>query len=63
MRKERSLEPREDDNPICPVCGWECETLYRNENGDVLGCDVCIETKDAAEWWQEHEEEMRYHGV
>ena len=48
------------ENPVCPVCGFDCETLYLSVNGEVLGCDNCIETKDAREWWEEHEEEMRY---
>lgn len=33
--------------PICPVCGEECETIYKARHGSVVGCDVCIETQDA----------------
>ena len=32
--------------PRCPVCGEECETLY-TKAGEVLGCDHCIEERDA----------------
>ena len=39
--------------PHCPICGNECETIYRrviSESGCVgsyVGCDVCREAKDA----------------
>lgn len=36
--------------PICPCCGEECETLYRDRNGEYVGCDVCVDTQDAWEW-------------
>ena len=37
---ERPLEPPEDDNPICPVCGEECKEIYRNFfTGEIIGCD------------------------
>lgn len=33
--------------PRCPVCGEECEIIYRNERyGDIIGCDVCIMEAD-----------------
>ena len=35
--------------PCCPVCGEECETMYRDRYGAYIGCDVCVETKDAWE--------------
>lgn len=35
--------------PRCPVCGEECETVYRNIYLDIVGCDVCLESKDAWE--------------
>lgn len=35
--------------PICPICGEECETMYKNRYGAYIGCDVCVETKDAWE--------------
>ena len=33
--------------PRCPVCGEECETIYKDRFGRCVGCDVCMETKDA----------------
>lgn len=42
--------PAEVKWPRCPICGQECETLYKSKNGAVVGCDECIETADA---WEE----------
>lgn len=33
--------------PICPVCGSECDTVYRNKAGDIVGCEECVGSKDA----------------
>lgn len=33
--------------PICPVCGASCETIYFDRNGDAVGCDECVEARDA----------------
>jgi hypothetical protein len=38
-----------DHTPICPVCGFECETIYLAGQTPV-GCDCCIESQDAYEW-------------
>lgn len=36
--------------PVCPVCGCECETVYKDKYGDIFGCNECVEEKDA---WNE----------
>lgn len=34
----------------CPVCGRVCEDLYLvASTGDVVGCDQCIQKKEASE--------------
>lgn len=33
--------------PICPLCGAECETIYINGYGEIIGCDDCTRTKSA----------------
>ena len=39
---------------VCPVCGRECEDLYVTAtSGDVVGCDQCIQKKDALDVMQE----------
>lgn len=35
-------------DPRCPCCGDVCETIYRYD-GEVIGCENCIETEDASE--------------
>jgi len=43
----------EEDEPICPVCGEECEELYIVD-GDVIGCDCCVNRVDASDWLYSH---------
>ena len=35
--------------PICPICGKECDTVYRNSNREIVGCTECVTTDDAWE--------------
>lgn len=43
----------------CPVCGEECEILYKDVNNEIVGCDQCMRTLDAADWYREQLEECR----
>lgn len=37
----------------CRVCGAEWpDKIVLDINGQVLGCDVCLNIKDADEWWE-----------
>ena len=40
-----------DEQPICPVCGSECVTVYKYLN-EIVGCDECLTSSDA---WEEDE--------
>ena len=31
----------------CPICGKECETIYYDKGGLLVGCGECIRIKDA----------------
>lgn len=42
-------KPRDPEYPICPICGEECETIYRNSDYEIVGCDECMKTEDAWE--------------
>ena len=42
-------DPPNYEVPHCPVCGQECETLYRDRYGEVIGCNDCIDAVDAWE--------------
>lgn len=36
--------------PVCPVCGEECESIYKDRWGNICGCENCVEKMDA---WEE----------
>ena len=43
-----------DDTPMCPICGEECETIYRvKDTKEVIGCDCCIEAIESWPWFNE----------
>lgn len=47
-RNERPIDPPDPGPlPLCPVCGEECETVYTDSTNEVVGCDVCLEARDA----------------
>lgn len=48
-RHLNSLE--EEYGPTCPICNSDCETFYYDfsGDGDIIGCENCVSTKDA---WQ-----------
>lgn len=39
--------------PHCPVCGDECETIFKDKDGYIFGCDNCIKKVDAWECMDE----------
>ena len=47
---EETGYPRPVRFPRCPVCGEECEKLYKDKWGEVFACDQCVEEVDA---WEE----------
>lgn len=46
MERTGYPDGKEPQQPICPVCGEECDTLYFND-GQIVGCENCIETRNA----------------
>jgi hypothetical protein len=50
---EETGYPTQSRWPRCPVCGDTCETLYKDQYGEVFGCDQCVETVDA---WEAEDE-------
>lgn len=52
--REAEMNGAPSPEPVeCPICGAECETIYRDRYGTVFGCDICIEEQDAGEWSEE----------
>lgn len=43
--------------PVCPCCGEECIVLYRDRFGEYVGCDSCVEEKDAWELMEDKQHE------
>lgn len=39
----------DSEYPHCPICGEECEDIYRNKYFEIVGCNECIARKDAWE--------------
>lgn len=35
--------------PICPVCGQECDIVYKDFRGEIIGCDDCLIAYNAYE--------------
>ena len=38
-----------EPEPVCPVCGAECEVIYRIGD-DAIGCENCVEVIDACDY-------------
>ena len=53
------LPPWGREQPVCPVCGEGCDTIYRNADGDTVGCNRCITAYDA--WEEEYEAQSLRH--
>ncbi len=47
--EESRPAPPEPAFPRCPVCGEECQTLYKTQLG-IIGCEQCVDCVDA--WTQ-----------
>ena len=47
---EPRLDPPEYDEPRCPVCGEECETIYLNCYNEPVGCEGCLTQVEAREY-------------
>lgn len=43
--------------PVCPICGAEAQTFYRDSLGETFGCDECVRRVD---WTEVAEEEGLY---
>lgn len=52
MERTGYPKAKEPEYPHCPVCGAECETVFTNEDLEIIGCNECVSSKDA---WEEPE--------
>ena len=45
MERTGYPDGKEPDPVLCPICGKECETIYRDRTFKaIVGCDLCIES-------------------
>jgi len=49
MERTGYPDGKEPDYPHCPICGFECGTVYYNRDGEIAGCDECMSSRDAWE--------------
>ena len=47
------------DPVYCPICGEECETIYKDRYGDVFACNWCLDSMDAGDWAEREKESSR----
>jgi transposase len=45
---EPPLEQKPDRPQLCPMCGEETESVYKDRWGRIVGCPGCVEEVD--EW-------------
>lgn len=57
MERLGEIEPMPEC--ICPECDRECETLYTDISGRVLGCNECIFEADAQSYFEDQREARR----
>ena len=55
MREYWLDPPEQKSNPVCPVCGEECETIYTDINSEVCGCNNCITDYDAWDYYDDED--------
>lgn len=46
---DHSEPPESKDLPICPICGAETDTFFKNNDSEIVGCDECVRKVDAWE--------------
>ncbi len=47
MERTGTPDGKNPTYPICPACGEECVIVYKDRFGAYIGCDGCVEAKDA----------------
>ena len=42
MERTGYPDGKEPTFPICPVCGEECEEIFRDKDLNIVGCDISV---------------------
>lgn len=65
VRGEYDSDLPDIPDPVCPICGHECPETIFLQDGEVVGCENCIDAKDANDWaadeWERQMEAEREH--
>ena len=48
--------PPERDPFFCPICGEDCDELYLDNYGEIVGCDNCIREISVYDYKEENKE-------
>ena len=49
-------DPPESDEILCPLCDAVADEFYISCDGDLLGCESCVDKTDAGEWMAKEKE-------
>lgn len=49
-------DPPESEEILCPLCDATADEFYISSDGELLGCESCVDKKDAGEWLAEQKE-------
>lgn len=41
---------KEPPTPICPVCEEDCNYIFKDFHGEIVGCENCIDQIPASEF-------------
>lgn len=44
----------EAEDFYCPICGAENPEKFYEINGEVIGCESCVNSHDAYDWYDKH---------
>ena len=47
------------DEPKCPVCGRECNSIFLDQNREAFGCEHCVKEEDSYDWRERQQDEDR----
>ena len=56
IREAELYGPPTAPEVCCPVCGRECNEIYVYKDSDAVGCEHCVKSWDAYDWYADNNE-------